>query len=240
MINTIIDLGTHNGQDTRMYLEQGYYVFSIDANPFILKDLKKENHKNNKILNIGIGNKDEIKKFYINKLSVWSSFTDWGKNGGDYNEIEAPLVTFKTLFSKYIDLNLHKIKYIKIDIEGYDLLALKSLLETNVRPKYISIESGKKEILDLLDNAGYKRFQYIQQKDNFNKKVKITKKNKHQIDYTLENGSSGPFGKDLDKTKWLDKETVYKQISKVWNDDGTKVEGHIDDIHGWFDLHAKY
>ena len=107
MINTIIDLGTHNGQDTRMYLEQGYYVFSIDANPFILKDLKKENHKNNKILNIGIGNKDEIKKFYINKLSVWSSFTDWGKNGGDYNEIEAPLVTFKTLFSKYIDLNLH-------------------------------------------------------------------------------------------------------------------------------------
>ena len=153
MINTIIDLGTHNGQDTRMYLEQGYYVFSIDANPFILKDLKKENHKNNKILNIGIGNKDEIKKFYINKLSVWSSFTDWGKNGGDYNEIEAPLVTFKTLFSKYIDLNLHKIKYIKIDIEGYDLLALKSLLETNVRPKYISIESGKKEILDLLDNT---------------------------------------------------------------------------------------
>ena len=88
MKNIIIDLGLHNGQDTRMYLAQGYYVIGIDANPNMIKiaksSLTDEQLNHCQLINTGISFEDcAAIPFYVNKTcDKWSSFTEYGKLEG--------------------------------------------------------------------------------------------------------------------------------------------------------------
>ncbi|MFY8165267.1 MAG: hypothetical protein ACOVJ8_01665, partial [Sediminibacterium sp.] len=69
----------HTGEDTRFYLNSGYDVIAIEANPFLVEEAKinfsKEiNSGRLTILNIGISNEEKIIPFYINhRLTEWSS-----------------------------------------------------------------------------------------------------------------------------------------------------------------------
>jgi hypothetical protein len=59
--------------------------------------------------------------------------------------------------------------YLKVDIEGADLLCVRALEHSDVRPKYVSIESSKTSWRDLLDEfrtlekLGYTTFQVVDQ-----------------------------------------------------------------------------
>jgi len=74
----VVDLGGYRGQDTLMYLTQGYYVYTIEANPLLAEAIIQsipEQYKNNyQVLNLGISDKIEESNFYINHYPQWSSF----------------------------------------------------------------------------------------------------------------------------------------------------------------------
>lgn len=76
----IFDIGMHIGQDTRHYLNKGFNVLAIEANPELVQQnklkFKKEIDEGRlTILNIGISAKNETIPFYKNhRLSEWSSF----------------------------------------------------------------------------------------------------------------------------------------------------------------------
>ena len=74
----VIDVGINNGNDTIMYLTQGYYVYGIDADPDMVHLAKnripaiyKDRYN---ITNIGISDKCETIDFYINHFSGFNSF----------------------------------------------------------------------------------------------------------------------------------------------------------------------
>ena len=61
--------------------------------------------------------------------------------------------------------------YMKVDIEGADLLCLQGLARAHSRPKYVSIESDKRrwsrlrQEFSLLRELGYDRFKIVQQRE---------------------------------------------------------------------------
>src|SRR4051812_26521188 len=126
----IYDIGMHNGDDTAYYLFKGYNVVAIDASPDLVtkanqrfKDAIKEGRV--KILNIGIDSKEGNMNFYLNKVnSVWNSFDkEIGERGGGGYDV----INVKTNSLEQV-MKLHGVPYyMKIDIEGNDILCLVSL-----------------------------------------------------------------------------------------------------------------
>src|SRR5207249_3023429 len=111
-------------------------------------------------------------KFYRNrKKSPWGTVnSDWAHRNEilrtDNEVIEVEVVDFKECLRQYgIPY------YMKIDIEGSDIVCLESLLDFDIKPNYVSIESEKvvfsmlEEQLDLLVQLGYEQFKSVQQEN---------------------------------------------------------------------------
>ena len=125
MSETIFDVGMHIGQDTAFYLAKGFRVIAIEANPLLVRDAEKSFKKEIKagkltILNIGVGDKEGVFPFYVNaKYSEWSSFDKelGSREGGCANIVDIPMLPFEQLLTRY-----GTPYYLKIDIEGHDLM----------------------------------------------------------------------------------------------------------------------
>ena len=108
--------------------------------------------------------------------------------------------------------------YLKIDIEGSDMLCLEALLdvEPEQRPRYTSIEAGQRiwsgvqRQFDLLERLGYTRFAVVQQAMMRRRYRRITTREGRSIPYRFEMLSSGPFGDDL-RSSWLDKRAALRR-----------------------------
>lgn len=230
----IFDIGFHVGQDTDFYLKKGFWVVAVDANPKLIEDGKKKfaqyiSAGRLVLLNIGIGKGEEVLPFYVNEeLSEWSSFDKQiGTTRGKYHVIEVPLVTLRSIVEKF-----GVPYYIKVDIEGHDLIAIQSLRGMADKPKYISIENGQAHMIEELFFLGYRKFKFVNQADISKVVLKPYPKEGAFIDYSFPFGSSGPFGEDLDG-QWLCKSDVLKLSNSYWNNPNRDAN-----IHGWYDLHA--
>jgi FkbM family methyltransferase len=242
---TIYDVGMHEGQDTAFYLKKGFRVVAVEANrlltdtaskwfaPFIASDQLS-------ILNVGISDReaDSDLEFFVNdRISEWSSFNR-DVAGRDASPIHSVFVQTRTLAS--IVAEYGPAYYVKIDIEGYDAIALKSLLTVEPKPRYISVENGNQGMLGMLVSAGYDRFKYIQQKGISELRVPVSAREGDYAGHLFPRGASGPFGEET-PGHWVTAEQIRTVISKVWDVDGSaKRPGHDDSIHGWFDLHARH
>ena len=98
--------------------------------------------------------------------------------------------------------------FMKVDIEGSDMLCLQALLEFEQRPQSLSIESHKtdwsriQQEFALLDRLGYDRFAVVQQGDIPGKSVQTRKLDGAPLTFCFEEDSSGPFGSDVGP--WLE------------------------------------
>jgi FkbM family methyltransferase len=242
---TIYDVGMHEGQDTAFYLKKGFRVVAVEANrvltdtaskrfaPFIASDQLS-------ILNVGISDReaDSDLEFFVNdRISEWSSFNR-DVAGRDASPIHSVFVQTRTLAS--IVAEYGPAYYVKIDIEGYDAIALKSLLTVEPKPRYISVENGNQGMLGMLVSAGYDRFKYIQQKGISELRVPVSAREGDYAGHLFPRGASGPFGEET-PGHWVTAEQIRTAISNVWDVDGSaKRPGHDDSIRGWFDLHARH
>lgn len=164
--NLIYDIGMHNGDDTAYYLSLGYKVIAIDASPDLVEKAKtrfKEAIETGKlnILNLGIANGEGTMDFYLNKKSsVWNSFDkEIGERGGNGFDI----IKVKTDSVDHVVEKNGVPFYMKIDIEGNDILCLISLVNCAEKPLHISVEVNNVELIHKLNELGYKKFKIIDQ-----------------------------------------------------------------------------
>ena len=164
--NLIYDIGMNNGDDTKYYLSLGYNVIAVDASPDLVNEAqylfeKDINKKQLEILNLGIASQEGHLDFYLNKHdSVWNSFDkDLGSRGGAGFKI----VKVKTQSLDKLICEKGLPFYLKIDIEGYDTIALRSLVNCREKPKYLSVELYDIDLITMLNDLGYTGFKIIEQ-----------------------------------------------------------------------------
>jgi FkbM family methyltransferase len=232
--NLIFDVGFHVGQDTVFYLKKGFWVVAVDANPLLIEEGKKKfaeyiNAGRLILLNVGIGQCEETLPFYVNKqLSEWSSFDKAiGTSRGDYYVLDVPLVTLRSIAIRY-----GVPYYIKIDIEGNDMMAIKSLRDMEDKPRYISVENGQTHMIEELYTQGYRKFKFVNQARIQDVVLPSPVREGEYIEYRFPFGASGPFGEEIDGP-WLDRYTVIKLSTDYWGNPDRDAN-----IHGWYDLHA--
>jgi FkbM family methyltransferase len=153
----IFDVGANVGisidRFKKIFSSPEFYCFEPGNNEFeILK--KNYNYTNIKLFNFALGSKNESQKFYINPISLLSSFNAINGNSKVLKTMQKELfidvsqtiktteVQVKTLDSFLEDQDLKSIDILKIDVQNYEdkvLLGAKKSLLTN-KFKVIELE----------------------------------------------------------------------------------------------------
>ena len=145
MIDDLIyDVGMNNGDDTAYYLARGYRVVAIEANPLLAKQgaerfAAEVAGGRLKILNVGVSDREGEFPFWIcETMSEWSSFNRdiASRDGHPHHELMIPCQRFSSIVAG------HGVPfYLKVDIEGNDMLCLRDLKGPDL-PKYVSLEAA--------------------------------------------------------------------------------------------------
>lgn len=237
--NLIYDLGFHKCEDIEFYLFLGYNVVGIDADMNLVNEAtqKYKNEIDAKKLIIEhcaiTENRETEVEFFRSANTAW-------------NSVNKDIATRKQL-SCYSDKVrgeplLHFFQaygipyYCKIDIEGNDLCALKSLSGSSNLPRYISVETeclGEQDnpeegailaTLMQLYELGYRKFKLIDQlsykelqpREPFYNTTAFTsgvirQQISDQWGFCFQMGSSGPFGEYL-FPNWLTFENAVETL----------------------------
>lgn len=185
--NLIYDVGMHNGDDTAYYLSQGFDVIAIEADPSLVKNaqLRFSDEIMTNRLNIvaaGVSDNEGTVDFWIcDDNTEWNSFSKEisSREGGKCHMIQIETIDFKSILEKY------GIPYfMKVDIEGNDILCLKGI-DKDEKPKFISTEcecvddqghTGQSKdglhALSILFELGYNKFKLINQRTFYSYKKK--------------------------------------------------------------------
>jgi FkbM family methyltransferase len=213
----IYDVGAHKGEDTGFYLKKGFSVVAIDASPQLCAALSQRffdyiQHGQLKIINLAVTQQIGTVDFYIDqKNSIWGTTKSdwvarnkWKGGGSSINKITVESSPLYDLMKK------HGVpRYCKVDIEGNDLDALKSLINATAVPQFISIESETQnwwrlvEEFNIMRDLGYNKFKIVDQHLVWLQKCPQPSLEGKYCDHTFEFGSSGLFGNEL-PGRWLD------------------------------------
>jgi FkbM family methyltransferase len=222
----IYDVGLHKGEDTEFYLRKGFRVVAFEAAPELASACRQrlKEYVDSGQLTIVEGaiiEPDAIRAgqskitFYRNEgSSYWGTVrSNWAernvKLGTTSHEIEVDAVDFeKVLQEQGIP------HYLKIDIEGCDMICIEALRKFAARPHYVSIESDKTSFdrirheIDVLTELGYDGFQAIEQSGVAALQTPPNPPREGRyVAHRFEEGASGLFGAELDD-KWVSRREV--------------------------------
>jgi FkbM family methyltransferase len=204
----IFDVGMHSGLDTRFYLGKGFRVVAVEANPSLAENARTEFRADIDagrlfIIEKAIAAHDGTVRFHVNvRNPEWSTIS---QNRADRNSsegfgsetIEVPSVRLATLLERF-----GTPYYLKIDIEGADLVCLQQLAGRAEQPRYVSVECSAVDfeetfaLLATLYSAGYRRFKLLNQDLNARIRLPSPPREGRYFDYRFVRGTSGPFGEE--------------------------------------------
>src|ERR1700688_4191729 len=204
--NLVFDIGLHRGEDSEFYLKKGFKVIGVEANPELCAEVEKrfpEEIKSGhlKIINRAIAPQPGRLPFYVNsKNPIWSTLNpDWAERnrrlGCESSKYEVEAITMAALIEEF-----GMQYYMKIDIEGSDLLAIEGLANLADRPKYLSIESDKDSFrglrreISVMTALGYNQFNIVNQPDVTRQQPPNPPKEGRSASHQFAFGSSGLFG----------------------------------------------
>ena len=270
----VYDVGMCYGEDTEYYLKKGFRVIAFEADPDLARACRKKFAEPLLSGDVTIvegaivdpSYSAETVQFYKNMAS-----TVWGTTSSNFAErnstfgansvlIQVPRVNFLDCLVKY-----GVPYYLKVDIEGMDMVCLRALLNIEGRPAFVSIESDKIDFekvsdeLKTLRQLGYTSFQAVQQATVHRQTVPRPPREGVVIDHVFQKGASGLFGKDL-KPQWKTIDEVvdqYKRVFamyRVWGEDYGLAQRFFPlkvvrkglsialnrGIPGWYDTHARH
>ena len=269
MEKIIYDIGMHAGRDTEFYLKKGFKVVAIEANPALVEKATikfKDDISTGRLIiidkAIAPAGVDTIEFYTNDKHDDWGTIIpDWnrGQDAG-FKSITVQTVPLQTI------IQTHGVPYyMKIDIEGADMLCLQALKQMNVVPEYLSIElltpnnyKNKNvdclEILFYLYAMGYRKFKVSDQTALGSIKLPNPAREGNYADFNFSGGFvSGPFGKELEgpvytidqiSKKYLDyfyssPGLIKSMLVKIFRKAGISVVKKGDfHSNGWFDVHA--
>ncbi|MDJ0508195.1 MAG: FkbM family methyltransferase [Crocosphaera sp.] len=225
----IYDIGANNGDDVPYYLKKADIVIAVEANPILCEQMQKrfalEIQQQKLVIEncvLTAGNEVTSVPFYIHKNNhVQSQLPAPKYRLKNYEKVFLPGKTVNQLFDEHGDPY-----YVKIDIEHYDHVILRSLFNNDIRPRYISAESHSIEVFLLLASLGnYDHFKIVN-----GPSVKNTYYNwpistiSGEERYSFPHHSAGPFGEDV-AGEWINSESLFRSL--------------LADGLGWKDIHAK-
>src|SRR5262249_12527349 len=210
----IYDVGAHKGEDAEFYLLKGFRVVAIEAVPALCDVIRVRLRSYLEsgqltLINAAIADSAGPVAFFINRtISVYGTACgNWAKRNELFGAPSEQTTVNGIRFSDA--LAEHGIPYyLKIDIEGSDLLCLHALKSAASRPKYVSIESATVRWADALEEfsvlceLGYSKFKLIQQRDVPKQRCPNPPAEGRYVDHHFEKGSSGLFGDEL-PGKWM-------------------------------------
>lgn len=262
----VFDVGLHRGEDTAFYLTMGYRVVAFEANPDLVRRCRArfalELQQGRLVIVEGAVHATPARTvtFYQHPLSAWGTTEDeWVRRNralGESRMLTVPTVDFSAA------LRAHGVPYyLKIDIEGSDIVCLQALRHSSVRPMFVSLESAKRRFsdlvaeFDLLESLGYRRFAVVQQAGIPAHPATTTRLDGTSIPYTFEPDASGAFGADLGP--WMTRETalaayrrIFRQYRLLGDDSmfqatvgGRMLRAQLEKrlkrpLPGWYDTHA--
>lgn len=237
----IFDLGFHNGDDTDYYLQKGFSVVSVEANPRLVKAGEQRfagaiESGRLILMNKAISDQNGDLEFYVHPTnSDWSScFPEIaGSDGSTPIPVKVQGVSVLKLYEQF-----GVPCYMKVDVEGADSFVAKQVLEYAEKPQFISFETSRRDyaaIFSCLYLAGYKKYQLVNQANNQSRVIETSTVSGEYLSYSFSKYSSGPFGTDLCNEKWLsfdDALTRYMKYKELKQMDNKELG------LGWVDIHA--
>jgi FkbM family methyltransferase len=275
----IYDVGLFDGEDTAFYLFRGYRVVAVDANPLMIEAArsrfaKEVSAKRLTLVNAGVGQGRGEATFWVSDKGEWSSFDRAiaSRDATGHRPVAVPVVPFSGLLEE------HGIpQYLKIDIEGADRLCVEALKGKKL-PKYISVEAecvGDTDVLsdeqaivmlELLRDAGYRRFKLVNQTDwlpvrskvslfryrlvtgSVHGRLRFLRLSRVAAKYTdpariaslgfpfSVGSSTGPWGNDI-PGGWM----TFQQAKSVYLEKRHSFFSHKESLYSfWYDWHATY
>lgn len=261
----IFDIGMHLGEDTEFYLEKGFRVVGIEADPVLCAAVAERLHDHVAssrliIVNAAIAEQPGRATFYRDPdNSIWGTAEpDWvarnaslGTRIERVERIEVDAVTIESI------LAAHGVPhYMKVDIEGRDMLCVAALRQLRDRPKYLSIEASKTALADvdaelgLMSELGYRDFKVVPQHAVADQVPPKPSREGRYAQWRFAHGSSGLFGEEA-PGEWLTADqaiSAYKRIFLRYvltGDDPfipslfVRVLRRVGYRASWHDTHAK-
>lgn len=234
----VFDLGMHQGLDTRFYLDKGFTVVAVEANPWLCAQARRDFAPQ-----VEAGRFHVVERafwhtagatvaFFLNhEKDDWSSVSRaWAEKGGHRaEEIAAPTTTLAELLDRH-----GTPRYIKCDMEGMDEAFAAQLLADGRRPAFVSVEAVSLDALALLRACGYDRVQVVNQALlPYVQPPRPAREGRH-ADVRFNGHMSGLFGRELDPGKWLsfgDAAEVFLDFVRLQRRDASLA-------HGWLDFHV--
>ncbi len=231
----IYDVGLHKGEDSELYLKKGFRVVAVEALPLLANmatdRLRKyvDSHQL-VILTVAIAEKDGPLSFYENSgSSVWGTLDpDMAQQHQRPGQTPIKRTVEGMNFGNI--LRQHGMPYyLKIDIEGSDILCLEALKAFASKPKHLSFEStrtswkGLRQEFALLKTLGYSRFKVVPQQEVAAQVCPVPAREGQYANHHFENGASGLFGEEA-PGEWIDEAEalrIYRSIFvqyKLWDD----------------------
>lgn len=229
----IYDVGMHKAEDTEFYLRKGFRVIAFEADPDLVCSCRNRFKEfivqgQFTIVEGAIVDLDAIDagqkkvQFYKNDdVSVWGTVcVNWAernaKLGTSSSKIEVDAVDFAGVIQEH-----GMPHYMKIDIEGCDMVCINILKKFSERPDYVSIESDKtsfaniKREINALIDLGYDCFQAVEQSViPLPQSPPYPPREDKYVAQRFEKGSSGLFGAELGD-KWKSKHEILRQYRTV-------------------------
>jgi len=225
-----MDVGAHAGEDTRFYLDKGFAVVAVEANPALVANMRQcfSEELARGFLTIepfAIGPRDESVIFFVHKTqTIFSSLTPHLQlhPEDEFEKIEVKCISAASLFRRHGTPH-----YLKIDIEGGELPVILALKDFE-KPKFVSIEvSGDiDECIRHLIAFGYDRFRIVDQSLNETLACPFPPREGRFVNTRFSGHMSGPFGRETRGT-WITDNQIAKAIKELnW------------ELQQWYDVHA--
>jgi len=226
-VDLIYDVGAHRGEDTDFYLRKGFRVVAVEADPVLAAGLREKfssaiESRQLVVVEAAVADAPgEIEFFHNEQSSVWGTIhTDWAerneKMGAPSSRVKVRAVRFEDLLQEF-----GVPYYLKVDIEGADMLCVSALGSLKDKPRFVSVESTKtswasllKEF-DILESLGYRRFQVINQARIEEQSEPNPPREGAYADHNPRFGSSGLFGNDL-PGRWLTKAQAIRKYAPLF------------------------
>ncbi len=233
--NLIFDIGAHRGEDTVFYLMKGFRVVAVEANPELVAHLHQTLGPAVQSGQLVIVDKIlspqsfEKRAFYRNPaMSLWGTThqdmvtrneTIW--DAGISEKMELETISLMDL------MNLFGVPYyLKVDIEGDDLMCIQQLIGVpeQERPHYISIESEKVHWSALMrefqsfTELGYDAFQAIAQHKVDQQKIPSPPLEGQVLpgNFELQKDMTGLFGQELPPENWRPLSRTIAQYKSIF------------------------
>jgi len=233
----IMDIGMNNNRDSLFYLQKGYRVVAVEANPVLVEkariELKSYIESGQLIIEaVGLADSEAVLTFYSNlDNDHWSSFDRvWGtRNGTRYEEIQVPCITPQSFFDKYgIPY------YLKIDIEGFDIKVVQALHNYKERPRYISIEENQVHYFAELWAIGCRSFKLVDQRELYRVRCPNPPREGRYVDASFDGTTSGPFG-DEAPGEWMSFDLAVEKYFEIVR---SPTRGYLAG-DSWYDIHGR-